>query len=241
MANLVTLDNVEHAGLKVNHHYGEGSGSGLNQIRAFITEFHEAQREYPILFRKTEAGTYYAVCILGLDPNENLFLDGTSWSGRYVPVALRRGPFKIGMQQTAGQDATPNIQIDLEDPRVGNEDGIDLFEPNGGLSPYLNQIASTLNTIHLGMHKEEEFFKELESLRLIEPITVQIKVNDEKGYAIPDVFTVSKDRLFKLDDEEIGKMHQSGLLALCYWTMNSLSNTDNLLERKLSRGTQAVV
>ena len=193
------------------------------------------------MFRKTDTGDYYAVCLLGLDAQENLFLDGKSWNGRYVPAALRRGPFKIGMQSVPGQNAVPNILVDLDDPRIGEKTGTNLFEANGGLSPYLNQIAATLNSIHLGMQREKAFFQELDRLSLLEPITVQIKVSEDMGYTIPEVFTVSNERLLQVGDEAVGEMHRSGLLALCYWVTNSLGNTDNLLERKLSRNAQAVM
>lgn len=235
MANYVTLDNVEHAKLKVFHQYGEEFGDLANQTRAFVTEFEALQREYPILFRKMDTGEFYAVCILGLDANENLFLDGNAWTGRYVPAALRRGPFKIAMQQLPGEAARPNISINLDDVRVGTEHGIPLFKPNGGLSAYLNQITATLNLIHLGMHRERDFFVEMEKLSLLTEITVQIKVSEDKGYTIPGVFTVSKERLLELSDAEIAGAHRSGLLELCYWAMSSLRNTDNLLERKLSQ------
>jgi len=215
MENFVILDNVEHADLKVTHQYGEEFGTRTNQIRAFVTEFEDL------------------VCILGLDAEENLFLDNKSWTGRYVPAALRRGPFRISLQQNSGGETTPNISVNLEDARVGTKTGTALFEPNGGLSPYLSQIANTLNIIHIGMNKEEAFFAELESLHLLEEITVQVKLSEDKGYAIPNVFTVSKERLLNLGAASLEKAHQSGLLELCHWVISSLRNTDHLLERKL--------
>lgn len=233
MANFVTLDNVLHSDLKVTHQYGEEYGARVNQVRAFITEFEDLQREYPILFRKTDTGEFYAVCILGLDANENLFLDDNIWTGRYVPAALRRGPFKIGLAHLPGQEATPNIMIDTEDPRVGTAQGLALFEPSGGLTPYLNQISHTLRVINVGMRKEAEFFLEIEKLSLIKPITLEIKVSEEKGYAIPDVFTIDQERLIGLDASDLQRINQSRLLSLCYSVVSSMGNTNNLLERKL--------
>jgi hypothetical protein len=55
------------------------------------TEFEEVQREYPILIRKDPSGDYQAVALLGLDRDENLFLDETGWNARYVPAVQQRG------------------------------------------------------------------------------------------------------------------------------------------------------
>lgn len=236
MPNFVMLDNNKHAGLKVRHDYTPESGASVNQVRVFVTEFEELHKEYPIFFRKTEEGAYYAVSILGLDTDENLFLDAPRWNARYVPAAMQRGPFKIGLTQTPSDGSVAMINIDLDDKRVGPEEGIALFEPNGGLSPYLNQISKVLNLIHVGLEKEPEFFDILEKLSLIEPLTVQLKVSEDKGYTIPEIFTVSREGLLALSEKDLMSIHQSGLLALCHAVLSSTSNANHLLEMKLRHG-----
>lgn len=237
MTNYVTLDNVKHADLKVLHQYGAPFGSAVNQVRVFITEFENLQREYPIFFRKTEDGSFYAISILGLDPEENLFLNETTWTGRYVPAALRRGPFKIGMTKR-GQETVANITINLNDPRVRTDSGHALFEPGGGLSSYLKQMSQTLKIISVGLDKEVEFFSEIHKMSLVESVIIKLEINDELGYTIPDVYTISKAKILDLAKDDLAKMHHSGILELCYWVMSSMGNTNNLLERKLLQARQ---
>jgi hypothetical protein len=84
------------------------------------TEFEAVQREYPILLRKDPSGDYQAVALLGLDRDENLFLEGENWRGtRYVPAVQQRGAFSIALQDSGdGSEPTPMIHVDLDHPRV---------------------------------------------------------------------------------------------------------------------------
>src|SRR3954468_3533765 len=123
------LNNVDHQDLRVVARHGAEHGDSVNQMLVFPTEFEALQREYPILFRRDDDGDYQAVVLLGLDRDENLFLgaDG-SWQSRHVPALASRGPFSIGLaRREAGEEREPMIHIDLEDPRVGTDEGEPLF------------------------------------------------------------------------------------------------------------------
>lgn len=235
MTNFVTLDNNLHSDVKVVHAYGAETGAIVNQARIFITEFEELQKEYPIFFRQAENGDYYAVTILGLDTDENLFVNGDAWAARYIPAVFRRGPFKIGRRQDADGAIKNMIQIDLDDARVNKKEGNSLFLPSGGLSPYLQQISNTLETINVGIESESAFFGQLTEHGLLSPITIQLSVSDTKSYTIPDIFSIDKQKFMDLNEDALVKIHKSGLLSLCQWVLSSLSNTNNLLERKLKK------
>ena len=86
MTRAVPLDNIAHKDLKVLMGYRAEFGDSINNVPIFPTEFIYAHREYPILFRRDAAGNLQAVALLGLDKDENLFLDGDAWKGRYVPI-----------------------------------------------------------------------------------------------------------------------------------------------------------
>ena len=59
------LDNVAHARLRIATGHGAEYGDAVNQIALFLPEFEDAQRHYPILFRRQENGSLQAVAILG--------------------------------------------------------------------------------------------------------------------------------------------------------------------------------
>src|SRR3712207_1319900 len=80
MTRPVLLNNVDHHDIKVMPRYGAAFGDAVNQTLVFPTEFEELQREYPIFFRADDAGSLQPVVLLGLDRDENLFLEGERWA-----------------------------------------------------------------------------------------------------------------------------------------------------------------
>ena len=235
MPNIKILDNVEHHNLKVKPERGAVFGDNVNQALVFPNEFRDLQREYPILFRKNAEGAFQAVALLGLDRDENLYLDGDRWDAHYIPAVQARGPFSIGLQRGGGASATETdakIQIDLDNAAVNTEDGHALFLPQGGNAPYLEYIIAVLRTLHDGVGMATVFFDALDKLKLIEPITLEIKTSETRQYTVPEVYAISEEKFQSLPADELNKLHKSGLLAPCYWALASLDNIRQLVARK---------
>lgn len=231
VSNFVNLDNVMHADTKVDNRPSAAYGDQLNQVRVLVTEFEELQREYAIFFRKTESGEFYAVALLGLDKDENLFLEDMEWKARYIPAVLQRGPFQIGIPQ----NSAPIIKIDMGNPRVNAEYGKALFKPNGGLTPYLEKMSKTLKKIHVGLEMNGEFFQELSEAFLIESVSLDLMVNDEMSYKIPELFSIDEAAFKLLKGPALEKFHTSGLLSLCQFVLASRKNISHLIDLKLVR------
>ena len=235
MSNIVVLDNVAHCDLKVKTQHGEAFGDNVNQALVFPTEFQALQREYPIFFRQSAEQEFYAVVLLGLDKDENLFLDSDSWNARYVPAVQMRGPFALGIREAEGggpDEADPLISIDLDDPRVGYEEGESVFLSHGGYSPYLELMMQTLRRIHVGAAAAHDFFAHLQSFSLIEPVTVQASFGERIQYTVPDVFTISKSRMAELTGDELHKLNSLGLLEHCFAVLSSAGNMSRLVDMK---------
>lgn len=232
MSNVVLLDNVEHGDLRVKPARGAAFGDNVNQALVFPNEFRDLQREYPILFRKDAEGAFQAVALLGLDRDENLFLNGETWEAAYMPAVLARGPFSIGMQKSADGEADAKIHVDLDSPVINREEGFPLFLPQGGNAPYLEHIINVLRTLHEGVALTRAFFEALEGFGLIEPITLEIKTSETKQYSVPDVYSIAQEKFQTLPPEVLDRLHKSGLLAACYWVMASLDNIRRLVDRK---------
>lgn len=238
MTNRVLLNNVDHAGLRVVTDHGPQFGDAVNQALVFPTEFDALSREYPILFRRDAQGQMQAVALLGLDRDENLFLEGGRWNARYVPATQERGPFSIALgddPSPAADGAQPMIEIDLDHPRVSRTDGEPLFLPAGGHSPYLQRVSRLLGLIYDGIEVSRPFFAGLDSFGLIEPITLEARLSERETYEIPDVFTVSQTRLASLDGAALEQLNGSGLLRAAYAVVSSLGNLAWLLDAKARR------
>jgi hypothetical protein len=232
--NRVLINNIDHADLKVAIRAGADFGDAANQMLIFPTEFEEAQREFPIVFRQREDGMQ-AYVLLGLDKDENLFLEGESWTSRYVPAVQRRGPFAIGVTR-AGEDAAPTgdpkIHLDLDDARVGDPDGHPLFLEQGGNAPYLEHIAGVLRVIYEGLDVAPTIYSAWEEAGLFQPITMQLNVSEHQGYELPDLFVIDQQALAALSGDQLERLHASGLLRAAIMAASSLGNVQALVDRK---------
>lgn len=238
MTNRVLLNNIDHHDLRVRVDQGAAFGHAVNQVPVFPTEYEEVQREYPIVFRKDEAGGYRAVALLGLDRDENLFLGERGWDAGYIPAVLQRGPFSIGMPRAAatpGPPGEPMIHVDLDDPRVGSTDGQPLFLEHGGNAPYLEHIAAVLQAIYVGHEVNVPMFGAFERLGLIDPVKLEIEVGEGRRYDVPDCYTIHQGRLAGLDGAGLETLHRDDFLRPAIWAASSLRNIGWLIDRKTRR------
>jgi len=234
MPQFTALDNVAHADLKVATQFGAAFENNVNQTLVFPTEFQLLQREYPIFFRKNEDGAFYAVALLGLDKDENLYLDNDQWQANYIPAVQKRGPFALAINSDT-PDADPVVQVDVDDARVSAAEGEALFLPFGGNTPYFDDMLMTLRRIHVGSQVTNDFFKYLEQFQLIEPVTVQASFSEHMQYTVPDIYSISKERMKSLTGDELFQLNQLGLLEHCFAVMASADNMSCLTDKKAIR------
>jgi hypothetical protein len=235
MANTVLLDNVTHMNLRVRPGYSAEFGDSVNSVLVFPTEFAYVQREYPILFRKDAEGQLQSIALLGLDKDENLFLDAPAWNARYVPAVQARGPFLIGFQnrEVDGEPVRePVIHVDLDHPRISETEGEPAFLKHGGNSPYLERANRMLNVIYQGTELSRRMFEAFEAAELIEGMKVEVALDDRTKYQLPDFYTISQERLDDLDGASLERLNKSGFLHLAMLVVTSLGNVSWLIELK---------
>lgn len=236
------LNNIDHAEMRVSPRAGAEFGDAINQALVFPTEFEELQREFPIVFRRREAGIQ-AYALLGLDKHENLFLSGDRWDSRYVPANNRRGPFSIGVPRASIGEAAgePMIHVEVDDPRVGigEGEGLPLFLPHGGNAPYLDHIAGVLRLAYTGSEGAPGVYGGFEEAGLFVPVTLSIDVSDELRYTVPDVLVIDREALAALNGEPLERLHGAGLVPLAVLAAASLGNVQQLIDRKRARLTEA--
>ena len=254
MQKIEVLNNITHENLKVNARFAAELGDNVVSTVTFLTEFSEVQKEYPILCRKDpETGEHQAVVFFGLQKDENLFLteaDPTSqkhvgWRAEYVPAAMARGPFSIGIQrETDGSAEAQNsvVHIDMRHPKAGCDDGQELFLKNGGHSPYLSHISTILDTINDGIYLTKLMFDAFNKYELLAPVTLDIEFLDQSKLKINGFETINADKLSRLSGEALEELNKSGFLQAAYFILTSMSNVRKLIDwkdRKLLTGGNA--
>ncbi len=257
MTRHMLLNNIDHQHLRVLHQFGAAFGDAVAALPAFALEWPELQKQYSILLRR-DAGRWQAVVLLGLAPDENLFLTGNSangWDASYVPLAAEKGPFLIGFQrpagmsfdltgQTLGQTPDPRdavVHIDIKHPRVSQSAaGLPLFLPQGGASPYLQYISGRLEQIQRSLALEPLLLQALEQLDLIEPLNIEFALDNGEKHRLTGNYSISSARLAQLSGDDLQRLNQSGFLPLIYAQLSSLSNIQQLVDRKNQRQRQQV-
>lgn len=239
MAKHVMLNNVAHKDLRVIRRFGAQFGDNVATVLTFPTEYAEIQREYPIFFRKDPTtNEYQSVALLGFEKNENLFLEGETWRANYIPGIVARGPFLIGFQEQEVEGDVrkePVIHVDLDHPRVSRTEGEPVFLPQGGNSPYLDYIANVLRGIRDGLEVSKTMFTVFQEFGLIEPVKVEIKLNEAQAYSLVGLETINQARLASLDGPALEKLNKSGFLQGAFLVATSLSNVQKLMAMKQRR------
>jgi hypothetical protein len=239
MARYELLNNVTHKDLRVATHFGPEFGDGVGMVPAYLTEFAELQREYPILFRQDpENGGYQAVALLGFARDENLYLEGNRWNASYVPGHIARGPFLIGFQerQVDGElRREPVIHVDVEHARATAGKGEAVFLPQGGNSPYLEHITSVLRGIRDGVEAGKRMLSELDALGLIQPLGLEVRLDEEVGVKLTGLHGIDRERLQALDAEALHRLNVAGWLEGAYLVLASMHNMRRLMAEKQRR------
>ncbi|WP_407354077.1 SapC family protein [Luteimonas sp. R10] len=238
MSRYELLNNIAHQDLRVVTRFGPEFGDEVGMVPAFPTEYAELQREYPIFFRKDSEGGYQSVALLGFDKQENLYLEDGRWKASYLPGYLAKGPFLIGFQERMddGELRTePVIHVDLDHPRVASGEGEPIFMPQGGHSPYLQRIATVLRGIHDGVEGGKAMFAAFESMGLIQPLKLEIKLDSEQGVDLTGLYGIDRERLAALCAAELEALHRPGFLEGAFLVLASMHNMRRLIAEKQRR------
>lgn len=234
MSEHVLLNNVEHKELRIITTRGAAYGDNAMLAITFPAELRDLQAHYPIVFRKTADGaSFEPVALFGFQDGENLFLEGETWDAAYVPLAIERQPFLIGV--TNGE---PMVHVDVASPRVSRSAGEPLFLTHGGNTDYLEQVNSVLAAIYHGLQATPAFIEALLEHALLESFVFDIELNDGSQNRLAGLYTINEEKLAALGAEALGRLHKEGHLQAIYMTLASLSHFRDLIERKNRAGAR---
>ena len=235
MTQIATLNSEAHRSLRVDGRPSAAYGDGKCFAEVIIGEFVHLVVHYPILFSKDSAtGQFRCGALLGYDKGENLFLEEWRQGRAYRPLLLQRAPFL-----TYGR----YLAIDLDHPRVGVEAGEALFMDDGRPTAYLESIRQAVRYLHSGMHATKAFITRLLELKLIEPIDIEVELDDGSRRDGIGLYTIDAGALAGIADATVVELHRRGYLRLIDFMIASLKQLPVLTSRKnarLLRGTETL-
>jgi SapC protein len=227
MTQIVPLNKEAHRTLKVDGRASAAYGDSQHFAQVIVNEFAQLVVRYPILFAKNaNTGQFYCGAMLGFDDGENLFLEEWQERDTYRPLSLQRMPFYA---------RGPQIAIDLDHPRVGVEGGQALFEPTGRPSRYLQGIIWAFRDLKPGIETTKVFIARLLELKLIEPIDIEVELDDGTTHKCAGLYTINQDVLAKLPDAVVLELFRRGYLTLVHLMIASLKQLPLMARRKNSR------
>ena len=232
MSSHAILDSNAHRDLRVRTEASPELGDRVMSCFTVPSEFRLLQNEYPILFRRDlESGRFAALVLLGFEGDENLYLEDDRWDARHRPWAMAIKPFLIGRSEQG--DGPAQVHIDLAHPRVAaSDEGMRLFDDHGQPSPYLDRIAATLANLDEGYRDSDAFYQALERLELLEPMSLDVELDDGSKHRLVGYHVIAEERLQALDAATLGALHAHGHLMAIFMAVASLSNLGALVARK---------
>jgi len=232
MSQYEVLNKEKHRQLRIRSGYGAALGDAVMYVMTYPLEFRDIQSCYPILFTKDpNTGGFFAAAVLGFEADQNLFLQEERWDAPYVPALVRRQPFLIA---TGGEDAnaTPVVSLDLDHPRVSEDEGEALFDADGNPSEFLNQKIALLDKLHHGLQHGVGFVDTLLKHELLEQINLDITFNDGSKKTVQGFYSIAEERLYQLPGNVLESLNQAGYLQPVFMAVASLSRVRDVIERR---------
>ena len=238
MTNFALLNIDEHQDLRVITDHAAQYGDNVMFAMTFPFEFRSIQTHYPIFFHRDDNGDYYPVALFGFKEGENLFLNESGWNANYVPAMIRREPFLIGYQGSEDQEKEGKarvVSIDMDHPRVSQEQGEALFRPLGGRTPYLEEAATLLEQIYGGYVHNKTFVAALEEHELIESVTLDITLNDDSKGQLLGFFAINEEKVEQLPGHVLEEFNRQYILMPLFMVLASVSNVRALIDLRNQR------
>lgn len=232
MSRYEVLNSEKHRPVRVKTGYGAALGDAAMYTMTYPLEFRDIQSGYPILFTKDpNTGGFLAVALLGFEAGQNLFLRDDRWDAAYVPALVQRQPFLIA-KSGDGDTRPPVVSLDLDHPRVGDDEGEALFDSRGEPSEFLKQKIALLDKLHRGLQHSRGFIDTLLQHELLEQIALDIAFNDGSKKSLQGFYSIAEDRLYQLKGDVLESLNQAGYLQPVFMAVASLSRVRDLIERR---------
>lgn len=236
MSNHQMLNNKQHKNLKVHTKRSAELGDNIMLTLTFPNEFYDIQAYYPIVFHKDETTEkFQSYALLGLEKNENLFLNDGHWDCGYLPHTVKAQPFLIGFQNQEINGKTQKqrvIHLDVDSLRINKEQGESIFTEFGQNTPFIEHIGEVLGEIDKGFEDSQDFLSLLTEYNLLEKFVFDIELNNKSHNRLSGFYTINEETLHNLTAAQLAELNNKGYLKPLYMAVASLLNMGDLIKRK---------
>lgn len=222
----VPLNRFAHQELRIKEDGDYGFARKCQAAILAATELSAAIKEFPVVFA-SDKEKYFPVALLGIEQNQNLFVDAENhWTARYIPAFIRRYPFILA--QDGEKDGPLTVWIDEAAECFNRQAGEPLFlgEKNSAL---LNNKLQFLEDFHAQLDATAAQVKQLVDAGLISEKTAHFSLPGGRVFSLDGFLTIDTAKLPQLSQEAVFSLYQTGALSLAFLHLSSLDNLDHLL------------
>lgn len=188
---LVHLSRDRHAHLRIDPDRARAGAATVHLVPLVRSELRKAASSYPVFFAKhADTGQFYLAALMGLEPHENLFWDGSAL-GAYVPLNLLREPFYV-----SGDDARAGaICVDLDSAAVDPDGACGITEADGTDSAYFGTIQAILGELAGQQDVTRGFIDRALALNLVMEIKLDVAFENGASAALSGLYGIDERAL----------------------------------------------
>ncbi len=231
MANVQVLDKDKHRQLRYNNGQLFSAIAKSHVVQITVFELAKVAAEYPIAFIKDRStGQFHLVALLGLQPQENLFIQDEQWLANYIPLQIRATPF--GLSPHPNDENKHLLCVDLDSPLIGESTGDALFDEEGNQTNLLVEKSESISQLREQSAISQKFINILIKKDLLSPQSLSIKQQDGEEYSLTGLYAINEANLNQLSAESFLELRQLGFISSIYACLFSLSRVETLVRLK---------
>ena len=229
-ADYIALNAEAHKHKKVKEVANYAHAKEFHLAAITLDEFAMAACNYPIVFVRNQDQSISAMALLGLAPQQNLFINkDLQWTVPYVPAIVRRYPFNFARVNDQSEEMA--LCVNNTDGILNDESGLALFDENGQPSAHLTKVQKFLSHVHNMQQHSSTLFEILDNEGLLTEKAIEYQDNGE-GKSIGGFMIVDYKKLKALSDEKYLKLRSiDSALECIHIHMGSLNQIQNLVHR----------
>lgn len=231
--NFVPVTKAAHQNKKIKPIQTFNFASKIHMVSVMMHEFLNAASVYPIVFLEdTEQSTFRPMALLGLEPEDNLFINKEgAWKAPYIPAIIRRYPFALA--KTPNEDQF-TICIDEASDAVNEEEGQPLYNDDGTIGPVMEQVKQYLSGLQQMEMVTTNFCKALKDKYMFTPLNMHVR-EAEAVKRLTGAYAVHEEKLNNLSDDDFLEFRKNNYLPAIYSHLTSLTQINRLAELRTQR------
>jgi hypothetical protein len=124
------------------------------------------------------------------------------------------------------------VSLDLDHPRVSEDEGEALFDSEGEPSQFLNSKIAVLEKLDRGLQHGSGFIDTLLQHQLLVQIVLDLAFADGSKKSLQGFYCIAEERLYELKGDVLESLNRAGYLQPIFMAVASLSRVRDLIERR---------